>query len=53
MEKAKKFLRTPWGLAIGAVLLVTLVVAYASKIPGFGLVRKAASKLPGSDVAAG
>ncbi len=53
MDKAKKFLMSPLGLVLGGVLLVTVVVAYASKIPGFGLVRKAASKLPGSDVAAG
>jgi hypothetical protein len=53
MDKAKKFLLTPWGLVLLALLLVTVVVAYSSKIPGFGWVRKVAAKLPGSDVAAG
>ena len=51
MEKLKKFFTSPLGLVVLVALVVVIVVAYASKIPGLGFVRKLASKLPGSDVA--
>lgn len=53
MDKLKKFAMSPLGLVVLALLLVTIVVAYSSKIPGFGWIRKAASKLPGSDAPVG
>ena len=49
MEKLKKFAMSPWGIVIILLLVVTLVVAYSSKIPGFGWLQKLAAKLPGSD----
>lgn len=49
MEKLKKFAMSPLGLVVLALLVVTLVVAYSSKIPGFGFLQKLASKLPGAD----
>jgi VIT1/CCC1 family predicted Fe2+/Mn2+ transporter len=53
MDKLKKFLMTPMGLVVLLLLVVTLVVAYSSKIPGFRWIRTAASKLPGSDAPVG
>lgn len=49
MEKLKKFFTSPLGLVVLVLLVITVVVAYSSKIPGFGFLQKLASKLPGAD----
>ena len=48
-EKLLKFIKTPWGIAALVVLVLILVFAYASRIPGLGFLRMAGAKFPGSD----
>lgn len=51
MQKLKAFLKTPTGMVVLVLVGLVVVMAYASKIPGVGLLRTAAAKLPGSDLA--
>jgi hypothetical protein len=58
MEKFKKFAGSKLGMIVivlGVIVLgvIVLVVAYSSKIPGFGWLQRLAAKLPGSDAKTG
>ena len=49
MEKLKKFAGSKLGMVVIVLGVIVLVVAYSSKIPGFGWLQRLAAKLPGSD----
>lgn len=51
-NKALKFLRTPWGMISLVLIVVVLVFAYASKIPGLRWLQMLGARLPGSDASA-
>lgn len=48
-EKLKKFFTSPWGIVALVLIVLVLVMAYASRIPGLGALRRLGAMLPGSD----
>ena len=49
MEKFKNWLKTPLGMITLVLVVIVLVSAYASKIPGLSWLTGLGAKLPGSD----
>lgn len=49
MEKLKSFVKSPAGMVTLVVVIVLVVQAYGSRLPGFGWLKSnVASKLPGA-----
>lgn len=49
MDKFKNWLKTPMGMIALVLVVIVLVSAYASKIPGLSWLTSLGAKLPGSD----
>jgi hypothetical protein len=52
MDKLKSFLKTPLGMITLVLVVIVLISAYASKIPGLKWLSSLGAKLPGSDAKA-